>query len=129
MKWYTTASMTLVAIAMCVVTAPCCSPSKDPEPVIRPQPGEELCPAVCSHIGPVTPETPDALGCEEGTPVPVSAGGTVECEPDAGVKECISCVEFCIEQHRNGIFWNTECLLTIGACEQIETVCNNGGGV
>ena len=51
----------------------------DPAPVIRPQPGAELCEAACAHIGPVTEQTPDALNCPEGLPVPVNAGGTVDC--------------------------------------------------
>ena len=56
-------------------------------------------------------------------------GGTVECEPDAGVLECISCTEFCLQQHKDGIFWNTECILKTATCDEIESVCNNGGGV
>ena len=102
-----------------------CSSQNDPAPVIRPQPGSELCEQACDHIG------PGGLNCAEGLPVllPPDEQGTVECEPDAGVKECISCTEFCVEQHRSGIYWNTECILNVSTCEQIESVCNNGGGV
>jgi hypothetical protein len=101
----------------------------DPAPVIRPQPGAELCDAVCAHIGPVTEQTPDALNCPEGLPVPVNAGGTVDCEEGSGLLDCITCTEFCVEQHQKGIYWNTECMQSVAACEEIETVCNDGGGV
>lgn len=101
----------------------------DPAPVIRPQPGAELCDAVCEHIGPVTEQTPDALDCPEGLPVPVNAGGTVDCEEGSGLLDCITCTEFCVEQHEKGIYWNTECMQSVATCEEIETVCNDGGGV
>jgi hypothetical protein len=101
----------------------CSSQNSDPAPVIRPQPGAEHCAAVAAHIG------PDGLNCEEGLPVPVNDAGTVECEPDAGSLECISLEEFCVEQHQKGIYWNTECMMNVATCEEIETVCNDGGGV
>jgi hypothetical protein len=107
----------------------CSSQTSDPAPVIRPQPGAELCDEVCAHIGPVTEQTPDALNCPEGLPVPVNAGGTVDCEEGSGLADCITCTEFCVEQHQKGIYWNTECMQSVSACEEIETVCNDGGGV
>lgn len=120
--------MFLLIVLMCCGCA-CSSQNTEPEPVIRPQPGSELCDEACAHIGPVTAEAPDALDCEEGKPVPVNADGTVECEAGSGVLDCISCTEFCVEQHANGIYWNTACIAEITQCEEIETVCNDGGGV
>lgn len=119
----------LLVVVMLATSGCACTSNVEPAPVIRPQPGADLCDEVCAHIGPASEQTPNALGCEEGLPVAVNDGGTVECEPDAGGLGCISCVEFCVEQHSNGIYWNTECILKITECEQIETVCNDGGGV
>jgi hypothetical protein len=45
-------------------------------------------------------------------PVPSPDGGTV------------SCTEFCVHQHDNGVYWNTDCLTTITSCPEIESVCN-----
>lgn len=116
----------LILLAVLAIGAcRCSSTNEDPAPVIRPQPGAELCGEACNHIG------PDGLNCEEGLPVmiPIGEQGTVECEPDAGALECISCEEFCVEQHKKGIYWNTSCIAEVTACEEIETVCNDGGGV
>jgi len=113
----------LFFVVTCIVGCGCAVQSGDPAPVIRPQPGAELCGEVAAHIG------PDGLNCPEGLPVPVNDEGTTECEPDAGALECISLEEFCVEQHQKGIYWNTECMVQITDCAEIETVCNDGGGV
>lgn len=127
MRRPTTILLAVLAISACR----CSSTNEDPAPVIRPQPGAEHCGEACAHIGLKSEQTPDALECEEGLPVMVAIGeqGTVECEPDAGVLECISCEEFCVEQHEKGIYWNTTCIMQVTSCEEIETVCNDGGGV
>jgi hypothetical protein len=113
----------LLTLVFGLLGCACSSQNSDPAPVIRPQPGAELCGEVAAHIG------PDGLNCPEGLPVPVNDAGTVECEPDAGSLDCISLEEFCVEQHQKGIYWNTECMASVTSCEEIETVCNNGGGV
>jgi len=81
----------------------------EPPPHIVPQPGEDKCISACAHM-----ETagPDGGACEESQPIQLKDGGTVTCS------------EFCRYQHQNGVFWNTECLLTVKTCEEIETVCN-----
>lgn len=97
----------------------------DPAPVIRPQPGADKCDIACEAMRSKLTGPDGGVGCEVALPVPVQEGGTVECEPDAGAKECISCEQWCEEQHANGILWNTECIAEqITTCEEVETVCN-----
>ena len=78
---------------------------QEPAPVIRPQPGSENCGRVCERFLRLSP---DGGACEEGLAVPTRDGGT------------LGCAEFCIYQHENGVFWNTECLLQVQSCEAIE---------
>ena len=97
----------------------------DPAPVIRPQQGSELCDEVCEKAKTME-DTDGTIGCLWATPVPVKDGGTVKCEPDAEVEQCISCTEWCVEQHQNGVFWNTSCIMEAGVtqCVEVDTVCN-----
>jgi len=108
-----------------IVLNGCSSQHTDPAPAIRPQQGAELCDEVCEKFKTMTNEQGDA-GCILAEPVPVKQGATVECYSDAGEIGCISCSEWCVEQHQNGIFWNTSCIMEGGVteCVQIETVCN-----
>lgn len=98
---------------------------QDPAPVIRPQKGADLCDEACESMSTKLVDSSGKVGCEVALPVPVQEGGTVECEPGAKEKKCISCGEWCVEQHANGVFWNTECIVhKISTCEEVETVCN-----
>lgn len=82
----------------------CAGPGEDPAPHVTPVCGIELCGEACTHMA--------ELGCEEGTPVELPDGGSM------------SCSEFCQYEHENGVYWNTECIVSITTCEQIESKCN-----
>ena len=104
-----------------------CSGDKrdDPAPVIRSQEGAELCDEACYIMVNKLISANGSVGCEVALPVHVQDGGTIECAPDAGTLGCISCTEWCIEQHANGVYWNTKCIIDqIFTCDEIETVCN-----
>jgi hypothetical protein len=88
---------------------------QDPAPHITPKPADQ-CSAACDVMNnKLVPADagPDVIGCEEGKPVPLKDGGQ------------ISCVDFCVYQHNNGVAWNNECIINEAkTCEDIETVCN-----
>jgi len=92
-----------VAVLVFVGCRACYSP-REPEPVIVEQPGKDLCDEACEHMSTLD----DGGPCDEATDIVLKDGGKV------------SCVEFCIYQHDNGIFWNTKCLTTIVACSEVE---------
>jgi len=92
-----------------VIICSCCGGSGEPEPHVTPVPGAEKCGEACAHMAIIAP---DGGPCEESQPVITADGGTISCE------------EFCIYQHDNGVYWNTDCLTQITTCEEIETVCN-----
>lgn len=81
----------------------------EPEPHVTPVPGVELCAEACAHMAEVGP---DGGSCEEAKPVPLPDGGS------------LSCTDFCVYEHENGVYWNTDCLTKISNCAEIETVCN-----
>jgi hypothetical protein len=124
------AKVTILALVMLTGCAGCITDTgkpNEPDPVVVPQEGKELCPQACQHMV--------DLSCAEGLPVPapadiVACGGDagcpelVECQADAGAKECVTCAWFCAYQHDNGVTWNTSCLLGIKACGEVESVCN-----
>jgi hypothetical protein len=97
----------------------------EPKPAIRQQDGGELCKQACDHMaslaceeGAPVPAPPDILACDSGCPELTS------CDLDGGVAECVTCTWFCQYQHNNGVRWNTECLVGIQSCDEIESVCN-----
>lgn len=122
-------AFTFVAMVTTLVS---CSGNKnsDPAPVIRPQEGSELCDEVASKLGPVTQDSPDALDCDFAYPVPVQESETISCEDEYcdcsdGMSGCISFEDWCVEQHANGVFWNTKCIMEqVAVCEEVETLCN-----
>lgn len=104
---------------------------EEPAPVIRPQEGAELCDEVAEKLGPPSSDNPDALDCDFAYPVPVQNDGTLQCGQDycecseASFTGCITFEAWCIEQHANGVFWNTQCIIDqVTACDQVETLCN-----
>ena len=36
-----------------------------------------------------------------------------------------NCLSKCIEDHRNGYFWNTYCLINIETCDEIQLECKS----
>jgi len=120
------------AVLLIVINGGCSgNQHDDPAPVIRPQEGAELCDEVAIKLGPKTTENPDALDCDFAYPVPVQKDGTVECGKDncecaeASFTGCISFEAWCVEQHANGVFWNTQCIIDqVTTCDQVETLCN-----
>jgi hypothetical protein len=47
---------------------------------------------------------------------------------DASSDACMSCVEFCEYTHANGVWWNTECAVSIESCEQLDQCPLGDGG-
>jgi len=97
----------------------------DPAPVIRPQEGAGLCDEVSTKLG------PDGMGCDFAYPVPVQDGGTLACGrghcecAEASHTGCITFEAWCVEQHANGVFWDTRCILDkVTACDQVDSICN-----
>lgn len=89
----------------------CVSGVKEPEPVIRPQPGAELCPQVCEK-GRYLPEMDGDAGCVWTEDIPID-GGVLTCE------------EWCVQDHADGVYWNSECIVEKATtCEEVETMCN-----
>lgn len=102
-----------------------CSGNQDPAPVVRPQAGSDLCDEVSAKLG------PDGMNCDFAYPVPVQQDGPVVCGqddcvcPEPTLTGCISFEAWCVEQHRNGVFWNTSCIMEkVETCGQVETLCN-----
>lgn len=81
----------------------------EPDPHITPVPGADKCSVACAHMGTAGP---DGGACEEALPITLADGGTV------------SCTDFCRYQHANGVYWNTDCLMQVKFCSDIEKVCN-----
>lgn len=116
--------LSLVLLVLLVVS--CSSvfrPIKDgyePPPNIVEEEGKDLCDEVCRKIG------PSGLSCEEGLPVEAPDdwnGSRVTCAE--GEEACVSCVDFCVYQHENGVTWNTACIVReVNACADIEAICN-----
>jgi len=117
-----------VVAAILILLNGCSSEFKrgpEPAPVIRPQKGAELCDEVALKLGPRDMDCPFAY------PVPVSSDHTIECGQDfCGCPQelhtgCITFDKWCIEQHANGVFWNTTCIMEkVMACGEVETLCN-----
>lgn len=114
-----------IAVIMILFNGCSSNGHSDPAPVIRPQQGSELCDEVCEKAKTMTEED-GGVGCMFAEPIPVKEGATTECEPDAGELGCITCTEWCVEQHQNGIYWNTSCIMEAGItqCIEVDTVCN-----
>lgn len=111
-------------IAFILIAVNGCSGHQDPAPVVRPQKGSELCDEVCLKMESL-PEEDGTIGCFLAEPVPVKEEATVPCMPDEVELGCITCDEWCVEQHQNGIFWNTECIMDQATtCSQVDTLCN-----
>lgn len=117
-------------LVVCLVLA-CCrttssSSSGDPDPVIRVQPGKELCGQACEVMRNKLVNADGGVGCEEGQIIPSAPGqGDIPCFDGGPANDCVSCESFCVYQHENGTFWNNNCIIeSITTCEQIETVCN-----
>ena len=91
-----------------------CPSTYEPPPVVIPQRGGDLCLQACDvmkhklrYVGSAKP------GCREADDVPDGDGGM------------LGCTDFCLYQHKNGVFWNTSCIVSqITTCEEIEAVCN-----
>lgn len=116
----------VAAVALVSLGCACASSSKsDPAPHITPQPGKELCGQACEAMKTKLTNDDGGVGCEEGLPVPAPVdAGLISCF-DGGAVECWSCEQFCVYQHENGIFWNTECIANqIKTCAEIESLCN-----
>lgn len=126
---YQKASILIIALTIAITS---CSNknSGEPAPVIRPQEGAELCDEVAAKLGPVDENNPDALDCDFAYPVPVQSEETISCEDEycdcsGNMAGCISFEDWCVEQHANGVFWNTKCIMEqVSACEEVETICN-----
>lgn len=104
----------LLACGLCLIG--CAShPGQDPAPHITPQPSEQCaaaCEAMNTKLAPAD-AGPDAVGCEEGKPVMLKDGGQM------------SCADFCVYQHDNGVAWNNDCIVNQAkTCEDIEALCN-----
>lgn len=93
----------------------------NPNPPTPPDSGS--CAAACSHLR--------TLGCEEGQPIEMGTkcsanadcGSTQYCEQGS----CkTSCEVFCKETQLNGVWLNPSCVVSIGACSDIETKCYVG---
>jgi hypothetical protein len=102
----------------------------EPAPVIGPQEGAELCDEACEAMTKLT-NASGGIGCEVAEPFPVQDGGTVTCGDGA---MCMTCEDWCMEQHANGVAWNTACIVDLpncdgtackATCEEVDTVCNN----
>lgn len=77
-------------------------------------PDDSFCGAMCRHLGPKTPDTPDALNCEEGGPVYNS-----DLPGPVGLPNQ-SCRDFCLSTQSNGVFLNPRCLMKVPSCDLIE---------
>lgn len=118
---------TVLALMLCTHCGPDNGPvAPDPEPVIRPAAGSELCPQACDAMKNKLLNADGGVGCEEALPAPVEPGaGDTACFDGGPPNDCLSCVGFCEQMHASGSFWNTECIVTaVTHCMQIETVCN-----
>jgi len=108
---YTIAGILAISLAACSG-----HPSGDPAPHVTPVTGAELCDEACAkmRIMPLYPDAaPEAFACEESLNYNDGDGGIITCEMD------------CIQGHKDGVFWNTECIVnTITYCSEIEPVCN-----
>lgn len=100
----------------------------EPEPVVRPSEGAELCAQACAVMNKHLVGADGLVGCDEGKPVPVPLGeGDIDCatEEAGGAQDCLSCDLFCQQMHASGSFWNTSCIVfDIATCAEIETYCN-----
>jgi hypothetical protein len=112
------------AVLFIFLNGGCSGVHQDPAPVIRPQEGADLCDEVCAKMQDELKNEDGTVGCEIAKPLPVQENPTIPCE-EGGPIACISCTEWCIEQHNNGIYWNNQCILTeIEFCTEVETMCN-----
>jgi hypothetical protein len=96
-------------LVLSVILCGCGCGNGEPEPHVTPVPGVERCGEACARMAMVGP---DGGACEESQPVQTVDGGLM------------SCTDFCVYQHDNGVYWNTDCLTTITTCVEIESVCN-----
>jgi hypothetical protein len=104
-----TLTIVAAAVSTLVISATCGPAHEDPAPHVTPVPGVELCDEACARMAVVGP---DGGSCEEALPVELPDGGSM------------TCVEFCVYEHDNGVYWNTECLTAINECAEIESSCN-----
>lgn len=102
-----------------------CGHGGEPEPVIRPQPGADLCDQACAVAATKLTNPDGSVGCDFAQPVWVGPEeGKVECDP-GGPLECLTCAQWCVEQHQDGLYWNTQCIVEdIATCAEVESVCN-----
>jgi hypothetical protein len=132
--------MKIFALILAAATVGSCASCgvgpEEPEPVVIPAEGKELCAKACERMANGLKNSDGTIGCEEGTPVPappdiLSCQGQdcpqlVSCVgADAGVNECVSCEWYCAYAHDQGSYWNTKCIVNdILTCVEIESVCN-----
>jgi hypothetical protein len=120
----------LVSILLVFLVAACIgagsSRGTEPEPVVREQPGKELCLHACEVMAHKLVNAEGGVGCGEVVPAPSAPGiGDIACFDGGPPNDCVSCRLFCWLAHENGAFWNTACIAkSITKCEEIETVCN-----
>lgn len=84
--------------------ASCCTFSVEQAPEENEQPGSELCAQACEVL--------EDFDCKLSYDV-----------VDNG--QVLSCLDRCIKEHRDGYFWNTECLINISKCEDINDKCRS----
>jgi len=119
-------ALLLLSAVFLAACANCSSGKTEPAPVVREQPGKDLCPLSCEAMASKLTNSDGGVGCEEAVPAPSAPdAGDTACFDGGPPHDCVSCVALCIASHENGSFWNTECIAKrIKTCEEIETVCN-----
>jgi hypothetical protein len=102
-------------LAFFLILTACSGVPRDPEPVIRPQPGGEYCDAACHAMHDTLRKEDGGIGCSPlGDPVQL---------PDGGM---MSCPDWCQSILDNGVYFDFQCIATkIGYCSEIDTVCNS----
>lgn len=106
---------------------------KEPEPVIVPAKGKELCKQACDRMA-VLKNADGGIGCDEGKPIQAPSdlackdndcSWLVKCPDLTDGTMCVTCTWFCEYSHDNGSYWNTSCIVNnIATCAEIESVCN-----
>jgi hypothetical protein len=97
--------VTLWLLALLLACGP--KSKQEPEPVIRPV-DSSLCGKACAKMQSVGP---DGGPCEEAQPIQVGDASVI-------------CTEMCEYDHKNGVDWNTSCLVNIKTCSEIESQCS-----
>lgn len=93
-----------------------------PHPVVEPV-DTNLCAKACLKM--------EELKCEEGQPIDMGTkcSSNAQCKIDeyCGAGTChVSCEVFCKETQATGVWLNPTCVMSITACNQIESVCYVG---